>query len=161
MHILQSLFYLTTALHVSGITSTHLQEHKTTVTTASGNRYTIVDRVKFTDKGYIKIRLKLPLLLTKHFCGKCSMFYTTCMYTIQFSSNSSTIAAGSSYDVTNTRCCRWSCMRTWWRVEVPPETCRAVSRYNKLCDVATCWINIGINAFNWYSKNKILVNILH
>ena len=36
----QSLFYLTTALHVSGVTITHLQEHKTTVTTASGNRYT-------------------------------------------------------------------------------------------------------------------------
>jgi len=40
--MLQSLFYLTSALHVSGITITHLQEHKTTVTTASGNRYTIL-----------------------------------------------------------------------------------------------------------------------
>jgi hypothetical protein len=36
--MLQSLFYLTTALHVSGVTITHLQEHKTTVTTASRNR---------------------------------------------------------------------------------------------------------------------------
>jgi hypothetical protein len=34
--------YLTTALHVSGVTITHLQEHKTTVTTASGNRYTLL-----------------------------------------------------------------------------------------------------------------------
>ena len=42
MHVLRSLFYLTTALHVSGITITHLQEHKATVTTASGNRYTIL-----------------------------------------------------------------------------------------------------------------------
>ena len=42
MHMLQSLFYLTTALHVSGITITHLQEHKTTVTTESGNRYTVL-----------------------------------------------------------------------------------------------------------------------
>jgi hypothetical protein len=33
MHMLQSLFYLTTALHVSGVTITHPQEHKTTVTT--------------------------------------------------------------------------------------------------------------------------------
>jgi hypothetical protein len=41
MHILQSLFYLTTALHISVVTITHLQEHKTTVTTASGNRYTV------------------------------------------------------------------------------------------------------------------------
>jgi len=42
MHMLQSLFYLTTVLHVSGVTITHLQEHKTTVTTASGNRYTVL-----------------------------------------------------------------------------------------------------------------------
>jgi len=46
----QSLFYLTTALHISGVTITHFQEHKTTVTTAHGNRYTVIDRVKFTDK---------------------------------------------------------------------------------------------------------------
>jgi hypothetical protein len=38
--MLQSLFYLTTALHVLGITITHLQEHRRTVTTASGDRYT-------------------------------------------------------------------------------------------------------------------------
>jgi len=42
MHMSQSLFYLTTALHVSGVTITHLQEHKTTVSTASGNRYTVL-----------------------------------------------------------------------------------------------------------------------
>ena len=42
MHKLHSLFYLTPTLHVSGVTITHLQEHKTTVTTASGNRYTIL-----------------------------------------------------------------------------------------------------------------------
>jgi hypothetical protein len=42
MHKSQTLFYLTTALHISGVTITHLQEHKTTVTTASGNRYTVL-----------------------------------------------------------------------------------------------------------------------
>ena len=42
MHKSQSLFYLITALHVSGVTITHLQEHKTAVTTASGNRYTLL-----------------------------------------------------------------------------------------------------------------------
>jgi hypothetical protein len=42
MHMLQSLFHLTTGLHVSGVTITHLQEHKTTVTTASGNRYKLL-----------------------------------------------------------------------------------------------------------------------
>jgi hypothetical protein len=42
MHKLQSLFYMTTVLHVSGVTIIHLQEHKTTVTTASGNCYTVL-----------------------------------------------------------------------------------------------------------------------
>ena len=42
MHKSQRLFYLTTALRVSGVIITHLQEHKTTVTTASGNRYTVL-----------------------------------------------------------------------------------------------------------------------
>jgi hypothetical protein len=50
MHMSQSLFYLTTALHVSGVTITHLQENKTTVTTASDNRYRfecVVDGVRY------------------------------------------------------------------------------------------------------------------
>jgi hypothetical protein len=42
MHKSQNLFYPTIALHVSGVTITHLQEHKATVTTASGNRYTVL-----------------------------------------------------------------------------------------------------------------------
>jgi hypothetical protein len=42
MHKSQSLFLSDTALHISGVTITHLQEHKTTVTTASGNRYTVL-----------------------------------------------------------------------------------------------------------------------
>jgi len=28
---------------------------------------------------------------------------------------------------------------------LPPETCRAVSRYNKLCNVASGWINKGVS----------------
>jgi hypothetical protein len=46
MHMLQSLFFLTIALHVSALNITHLHEQKTTVTTASGNGYTVIDRVK-------------------------------------------------------------------------------------------------------------------
>jgi len=38
----QSLFNLIIALHVLGVTITHLQEHKKTVTTASGNHYTVL-----------------------------------------------------------------------------------------------------------------------
>ena len=52
IHNSQSLFRSDTALHVSGVTITHRQERKTTVTTASGNRYTVTDRVRFTDKEY-------------------------------------------------------------------------------------------------------------
>ena len=44
--------------------------------------------------------------------------------------------------VTNTRCCRYSCLRSWWWVMVPTKTCRAVSRSNKLCNVASCWIYV-------------------
>jgi hypothetical protein len=40
--MLQSLLYQTIALHVSDTIVTHLQEHKTTVTTASGNRYNVL-----------------------------------------------------------------------------------------------------------------------
>jgi len=42
MHKSQSLFNLIIALHFSGVTITHLQEHKTTVTTTSGNHYTVL-----------------------------------------------------------------------------------------------------------------------
>ena len=44
MYMLQSLFYLTNALHVSGVTLTHLQEHKTTVNYSICNRYTVIDK---------------------------------------------------------------------------------------------------------------------
>jgi len=52
MHKSQSLFNLMIAVHVSGVTITHLQEHKSSASTASGNHYTVIDRVKFTDKDY-------------------------------------------------------------------------------------------------------------
>jgi hypothetical protein len=42
MHKSPSLFNFTTAIHVSGVTITHLQDHKATVTTTSGNRYTVL-----------------------------------------------------------------------------------------------------------------------
>ena len=48
--MLQSLFYLTTALHVSGVTIIHLQEHKTSVTTASGNRHTVLLSAAFVEE---------------------------------------------------------------------------------------------------------------
>jgi hypothetical protein len=58
MHKSQSLFYLTTALHVSGVTITNRQEHKTTVTTAFGNRYTVIDNIYYY---ILELKRNLPL----------------------------------------------------------------------------------------------------
>jgi len=65
---LHSLFYPETALHVSGITTTHHQERK----------QLYLQHLVFV----------IPLLLL------------------------AAIAAGSSNGVTNTRCCRYSCLRS-------------------------------------------------
>jgi hypothetical protein len=48
--MLQILFYMTIALHVSGTIIIHLQEHKTTVTTASGNSYTVLFSVAILEE---------------------------------------------------------------------------------------------------------------
>ena len=50
MHMLQSLFYLTIALNVSGIIITQLQEHKTTVSTASGICHTVLLSVAIVEE---------------------------------------------------------------------------------------------------------------
>ena len=50
MHKSQILFYLLIALHVSGVTITHLQEHKTTASTASGNHYTVLLSAAIVEK---------------------------------------------------------------------------------------------------------------
>jgi hypothetical protein len=68
MHKSQSLFCLTTALRVSGVTISHLQEHKTTVTTASGNRYSVLLSAAIVEE------LELYTTITKHWNNK---FYYT------------------------------------------------------------------------------------
>ena len=60
MHKSQRLFYLTTALNISGVTITYLQEHKTTVTTASGNRYTVLSSAAIVEE--------LELIVTPEIC---------------------------------------------------------------------------------------------
>jgi hypothetical protein len=78
---LRSLFYLETALHVSGGTSTHHQERK-----QMHLQYLV---------------FVTPLLLS-----------IAIMEELERSSNSSMIAADSSKGVTNTRYCRYSCLRS-------------------------------------------------
>jgi hypothetical protein len=75
---------------------------------------------------------------------------------MELSSNSSTIAADNTSGVTNTRCCRHSCTCSWRWLVVPPEICTAFSRYNKLYNVASCWIYIGI--FLWCTDPWTLNN---
>jgi len=50
MYKSQSLFNLTTALHVTDVTITHLQEHKTTASIASGNHYTVLLSAAIVEK---------------------------------------------------------------------------------------------------------------
>jgi len=48
MHYSHSfLFNMIIALHVSGVVTTHPQEHKATASTASGKYYTVIERVEF------------------------------------------------------------------------------------------------------------------
>jgi len=82
-------------------------------------------------------RCKIIQFIIPGNCSICFGWYphpSSGAHTIVFtaSGNSSTIAAGSSNGVTNTRCSRYSRMRSWWWVEVPPETCRAVGRKSQL-----------------------------
>jgi hypothetical protein len=74
--MLQSLFYLTIAIHVSGIIVTHFQEHNTNVTTASGNRYTVLLSVTIVEE--------LELMSVRH------------LQHTHISSNSSTIATDNN-----------------------------------------------------------------
>jgi hypothetical protein len=78
---LHNLFYLETALHVSGGTTTHHQERK----------QLYLQHLVFVTT------LVLPAAIVEE---------------LELRSNSSTIAAGSSNGVTNTRCCRYSCLRS-------------------------------------------------
>ena len=117
---LHGLLYLETALHVSGGASTHHQE-----------------RMQLYLQHLVFVT---PLLLSAAIVEELEQVWVCHPQHTQTGSISSTIAADSSNGVTNTRCCRYSCMRSWWWVEVPPEICRSVSRYNKPCNVASCWI---------------------
>jgi hypothetical protein len=81
--------YLKTALHISGGTSTHHQE-----------------RVQLYLQHLVFVT---PLLLSAAIVKELVRHPQH----TQTGSNSSTIAADSSNGVTNTRCCRYSCMCSW------------------------------------------------
>ena len=72
----RSLFNLIIVLHVSGVTITHLQEHKRTVSTTSGNHYTVLLSAAIVEKleliwVWCRWRVHLCLvLITKQGTGK-------------------------------------------------------------------------------------------
>jgi hypothetical protein len=87
--------HLETALHVSGGTSTHHQE-----------------RIHLYLQHMVFVT---PLLLSATISWnrfECAVGGLHHPQHTQTGSNSSTIAADSSNGVTNTRCCRYSCMRS-------------------------------------------------
>jgi hypothetical protein len=95
---LHSLFYLETALHVSGCTSTHHQERK--------QLYLLLllpaaMRHIRSANNCIYCYCYLPLCGTSGTQTTVSTVTATCRY-----------AADSSNGVTNTRCCRYSCLRS-------------------------------------------------
>jgi len=94
MHKSQSLFNLTIALHVSGVTITHLQEHKTTAPTASGNYYTI--------------------LLSSAIVEELDLIWVCCGWRTSPTTHSNQFqlfhdSSRQQYGVTDTRCCSYSC----------------------------------------------------
>jgi hypothetical protein len=106
---LHSLFYLETALHVSGGTNTHHQDRK----------QLYLQHLVFVT----------PLMLSAAIVGELGPVLVRCGWrtppTAQ--SNRFQLFHDSDNGLTNTRCCRYSCLRSWWWVLVAPETCRAVS----------------------------------
>jgi hypothetical protein len=86
--------YLETALHVSGGTSTHHQE-----------------RIQLYLQHLVFVTLLLLSAAISWNWFECAVGGVHHPQHTQTGSNSSTIAADSSNGVTNTRCCRYSCMR--------------------------------------------------
>jgi len=54
--------------------------------------------------------------------GTCQTGTATCHYC----GTGSAVAAGSSNGLTSTRYCKYSCICSWWWMEIPPKIYRAV-----------------------------------
>jgi len=62
-----------------------------------------------------------PIIRSANNCIYSTWYLSHCYCYLPLSWN-------SNNGVTNTRCHRYSCSRSWWWVEVLPKTCRTVSR---------------------------------
>jgi len=77
----------------------------------------------------------LPIIRSTYNCNYSIWHWSNCLCYLllwrrswSWSSNSSVIAEGSRDGLTSARCCNYSYMCSWWWVELPPETFRAVYR---------------------------------
>jgi len=84
-----------------------------------------------------------------------------CCGVVGTGSNYSTRAEVSRDGLTSTRCCDYSYMYSWWWVESPPETCRAVYRniINSVHIVASCWTIIDIKTRGLKTWHEILLRL--
>ena len=74
-------------------------------------------------------------------------------------SDCSMIVAGSKYSSTSARCCNYSYMCSWWWVEVPPKTCRAVlQKYNKLFYVL---LTVHFSNIWFHVPTECTISLLH
>jgi len=90
------------------------------------------------------------------FSANCS----TCFGWYHHPLSGAAIAAGSSNGVTNTRCCKYSCLRSWWWVVVPAETRGAVSRKKINCAslhlVGHMYIRIFLQCTDPWTLKKLI-----
>jgi hypothetical protein len=83
------------------------------------------------------------------------MFMGPCIVN-QCSSNFSTIAEGSRDGLNSARCCNYSYICSWWRVELPPETCRSVDR-----NIINCILSHLIGQLlTYYLTCTVLIQVL-
>ena len=73
--------------------------------------------------------------------GTCQTIIATCSYygRVETALHSQPAAAGSSNGLTSTRHCKYSCLCSWWWVEITPETCRSIFQKKINCNIASCW----------------------
>ena len=94
----------------------------TTVSTASCTCQTVLLNIC----GSVHHAFVVKIITTRCNIVKPLLLPAAIVEELELCSNSSTIAAGSSYGLTSTRYCKYSCVCSWWWVEIQPETCKAV-----------------------------------
>ena len=128
-----SLLYLETALHFPGGTSTHHQER--IQLHASGIYYTVNATCRL-----VNLTTLIPIYIQQDATLHSLLYLETALHVSGGTSthHQERIQLHLQHLVFVTP------LLLPAAIAVPPETCRAVSRYNRLCNFPSCWIYIGI-----------------